>query len=68
MSAEIVNLRQARKIKARAAKAEVAAHNRAAFGRTKSQKQLEHLDRERARKTLDDAARDVPPKVPDRAE
>ena len=41
MSAEIINLRQARKAKARAEKEKRAAENRASFGRTKSQRDVE---------------------------
>ena len=60
MTAEIVNLRKARKAKARRDKEVEASANRAAFGRTKGQKQLEALDKARAAKTLDDAARELP--------
>ena len=58
MTADIVNLRKARKAKARRDKELHAAENRATFGRTKGQKQLEALDQARAAKTLDDAKRD----------
>ena len=58
MSADIVNLRKARKAKARADKEREAASNRAAFGRTKGQRQLEELDKARARKALDAAQRE----------
>ena len=51
--AEIVNLRQARKQKARAGKQREAAQNRAAFGRGKAEKLQEKSEAERARKTLD---------------
>jgi hypothetical protein len=57
MPADVVNLRQARKAKARAVKEQQAGQNRALFGRTKGQKRVEKLDKERAKKTLDGAAR-----------
>ena len=57
MTADIVNLRKARKAKARADKEREAAVNRAAFGRTRSQKELEALDKARAAKALDAAER-----------
>jgi Domain of unknown function (DUF4169) len=59
MPADIVNLRQARKTKARVAKEQQADQNRALFGRTKGQKLVEKLDKERAIKTLDGAAREI---------
>ena len=58
MTADIVNLRKARKAKMRRDKEREAAEHRAAFGRSKGQKQLEALDKERARKALDAAERD----------
>ena len=58
MTADIVNLRKARKAKARLDKERLAAENRAAFGRTKGQRLVEQLDRERARKALDAAQRE----------
>ncbi len=51
--AEIVNLRKARKHKARALKEERARANRLWFGRTGEQKRLEKARREHARKTLE---------------
>ncbi len=51
--AEIVNLRLARKRKARAQAAETAAQNRAAHGRTKAHKLHERLESERERRTMD---------------
>ena len=65
MTAEIVNLRKVRKAETRRDKEREAAENRASHGRTKGQKQLEALDRARARKTLDEAARERPPTVAD---
>jgi hypothetical protein len=53
--AEIVNLRQARKHKARADKDQQAAENRAKFGRTKGEKKREALEDEHGRKHLDQA-------------
>ena len=57
MTADIANLRKARKVKARRDKERQAVENRAAFGRTKGQKQREALDQARAARTLDDAHR-----------
>lgn len=50
MAAEIINLRQARKAKARADKEKRAAENRASFGRTKSQRDGE----EKTKKLFED--------------
>jgi hypothetical protein len=51
---EIVNLRQARKARDRAgAEAAAAAANRAKFGRTKTEKQVEAARAELARKALE---------------
>ena len=58
MTAEIVNLRQFRKAKARAERASAADANRAKFGRTKGQKAIEEADRQRAEAHLDGARRD----------
>ncbi|WP_102866877.1 DUF4169 family protein [Pseudovibrio exalbescens] len=55
MSADIVNLRQARKHKKRAAKEKQAEENRRSFGRSKTQKQLSSLERERFNRQLDGA-------------
>ena len=52
MSGDIVNLRQARKAKARAEKESQAATNRARFGRTKSEKQREAAEKARAEREL----------------
>ena len=51
--AEIVNLRQARKAKARAGKEAEAATNRAKFGRTKAQKVIEAAKKSIEDKRLD---------------
>ena len=45
---DVVNLRMARKQKARAKKEQVAAENRAVHGRTKAEKQRDRLEAERA--------------------
>lgn len=57
---EIVNLRGARKARARAEKDAKAAENRAAFGRTKAQKALDRAHNDKAARTLDQARRDGP--------
>jgi hypothetical protein len=51
--AEIVNLRNARKQKARADKAAVAEQNRLKFGRTKAEKQADAAAKARAEKHLE---------------
>jgi hypothetical protein len=53
MSADIVNLRRARKDKARGDREQKAADNRLAFGRTKNEKALTRAERERAAKAID---------------
>jgi hypothetical protein len=53
MPADIVNLRQFKKQKARAEKDQQAERNRAAFGRTKVEKNLTDALNEKASKTLD---------------
>jgi hypothetical protein len=58
--AEIVNLRAARKAKARAETASQAATNRAAFGRTKAQKAREAAELAQRERTLDGAKREEP--------
>jgi len=54
---EVVNLNRARKTKARAADKAQAATNRAAFGRTKAQKQADAAAQDRLDHTLDGARR-----------
>lgn len=54
---EVVNLRLARKAKRRAAQAATASANRAAFGRTKSEKDAARAERDRQERTLDGARR-----------
>jgi hypothetical protein len=60
MSAEIVNLRQFRKGKARSEKDAAAEQNRISFGRTKSEKQLTTALNEKAGKTLDQGKLEKP--------
>ena len=56
--AEVVNLRSFRKRKERAEKETVAQVNRAAFGRTKSEKELSKAKRALEQKALDTHKRD----------
>lgn len=56
--AEVVNLRQKRKEKAREDKEKRAAENRVKFGRSKAQKKKETFEQLQNRKTVDDAKRD----------
>lgn len=51
--ADVVNLRRARKAKARTEKEKTAAANRAAFGRTKAEKLASKAETERARRDLE---------------
>ena len=53
MMAEVVNLRGFRKLKERAEKETAAQVNRAAFGRTKSEKELSKAKRVLEQKALD---------------
>ncbi|MFB9947208.1 DUF4169 family protein [Rhizobium puerariae] len=62
MSAEIVNLRQFRKGKARLEKEKEAEQNRIAFGRTKAEKSLTRARNEKAEKTLDQGRLEKPPR------
>ncbi len=55
--AEIVNLRMARKARERRTSAEVAAHNRAAHGRTLAERRSAEAGRERLERTVDNARR-----------
>ena len=57
MTAEIVNLRKARKAKLRSDKEQRAEENRAKFGRTKGQRLVEEHAKARARQELDGARR-----------
>jgi hypothetical protein len=53
MAADIVNLRQARKAKARVEKDKTAEQNRLTFGRTKAEKQLTKSLNDKAERALD---------------
>ena len=53
MPADIVNLRRARKARARAQREEAAAGNRRAFGRTKAEKRKDATERERSERHLE---------------
>jgi hypothetical protein len=54
MTAEIVNLKQFKKQKARAEKEKQAQQNRVSFGRNKTEKSLTDALNSKARKALDD--------------
>lgn len=56
--ADIVNLRQVRKQKARADKAAQADQNRIVFGRTKAEKLKQSADKAKAERDLDGHKRD----------
>jgi predicted secreted protein len=56
--AEIINLRQARKQKARADKEARADQNRITFGRTKAEKELTKAERDLTQRRLDSHKRD----------
>lgn len=56
--AEIVNLRQARKAKARAQKEQAAETNRAKFGRTKAERERDRMLTEKQVRDLDGHKRD----------
>lgn len=56
---EVVNLRQARKAKARDAAAQTAQENRAKFGQTKAQKSRVSHEQSQAEKALDGHKRDA---------
>ena len=58
MAAEIVNLRTARKARARAAAATEADTNRAAHGRTKAERKASADETDRRTRTLDGAQRE----------
>jgi hypothetical protein len=55
---EVVNLRRARKAKTRRDAETIATANRAAFGRTRAQKEADTAERERRERTLDGAKRE----------
>lgn len=56
--AEIINLNRARKTRAKAAQAEEASINRAAFGLTKMERQKAQAERDRIQAVLDGAKRE----------
>ena len=58
MTGKVVNLRRARKTKARAEKATIGTERAAKFGRSKAQKTLEETEQDIARKHLDGIKRD----------
>lgn len=58
--AELINLRQFKKAKARQAKAETGQRNRVKFGRTAAKKQAADLDRNRETTFLDGIHKDTP--------
>ena len=60
MAADIVNLRQFRKQKVRSEKEQQAERNRAAFGRTKVEKNLTEALNEKAQRTLDQGKLEKP--------
>lgn len=55
---DVINLRQARKVRARADRAQVADANRVKFGRTKGQKQADAAAEEKARNAVEGAFRE----------
>ena len=59
MMAEIINLRQARKAKDRAAKGKIAERNRAAHGRTGADKKASKDEAARQQRLLDGARRET---------
>lgn len=63
MSADIINLRQARKQRARDEKTKQAAENRVRFGRTRGERERDELTRDRTEQALDGHEREpTPPK------
>jgi hypothetical protein len=56
--AEVINLRRARKARARDAAADAATVNRAAFGRTKAERDAAAVEAERQARLLDGAKRE----------
>jgi phage-related minor tail protein len=55
---DIINLRQARKVRARAEKAREAEANRLKFGRTKGERAAQSMEEERKNRSLDNARLD----------
>jgi hypothetical protein len=64
MSAEIVNLRQARKQKQRQTKAKTAESNRQKFGRTKAERDADRRRRDMLEKQVDGHKLDGPAPTP----
>ncbi len=62
--ADLINLRQARKDKARAEKEATAKANRVTHGRTKVEKKLEDAKNEKAARDLDARKRETYPAIP----
>ena len=60
MSADVINLRQARKQKARSEKEQQAAENRAQYGRSKHEKTVTRALRAKVDKALDQGKLDKP--------
>lgn len=60
MAGEIINLRRARKQKARAEREQEAAENRRRFGQTKGEKETEAATREQAARLLEAHRRETP--------
>ena len=56
--ADIINLRQARKVRTRAEKARLAEVNRAKFGQTKAQRQARMLEERRLDRQLEGSKRE----------
>lgn len=61
--ADVINLRQARKVKARTEKAAKAEQNRAKFGRSKAEKSLQKAENAKEERALDGKRR-TPSVVP----
>lgn len=64
MTAEIINLRQARKARARVIKGAHAEENRARFGTSKAERQRRAAETDRAARQLDGAKRNPVPERP----
>ncbi len=60
MTGDIINLRTARKRRARAERETLAAQNRVVFGQTKTEKQARKANSELEQRRLDQAKREVP--------
>ena len=60
MPAEMINLRQVRKTKARAVRDQQAAENRAIHGRTRAERQRQDAEADLAARRLDQLRRDEP--------